>query len=418
MSDLAQPRDEHAERAVLGAALREGTVAPAVSALISPTDIWNPRHQALAEALWDLTVRKLPCDPVAVRAELLRRGHRGQVTDAVWLVEVMEAGLPHSAYYARLIRDIAVRRNVIITATRALQNAADPQADPYDTAASLAVHASALAEHDDPHRTPITSLTDFLSGCDDYDWLVPGLLERGDRLLITGSEGVGKSILSHMIAVCAAAGVHPFTGRHHLPLRVLRVDLENGTRHLRRSLRPMRDHAVRIGRPVQQMHVESRPSGIDLMRPADEQWLRDVCATATPDLLVIGPLYRMHVADMAKEEPARHLTHVLDDLRARHGCAVVVETHAPHAQGLGVRALRPVGSSLFMRWPEFGYGLRSDADDDHLLQLVSWRGARDERAWPSHLRRGGLGAWPFVECDPRDVDAQRSWAAGGREVRA
>jgi len=180
----------------------------------------------------------------------------------------------------------------------------------------------------------------------------------------------------------------------------------------------MRDHAARIGRPVQQMHVESRPSGIDLMRPADEQWLRDVCATATPDLLVIGPLYRMHAADMAKEEPARHLTHVLDDLRARHGCAVVVETHAPHAQGPGVRALRPVGSSLFMRWPEFGYGLRPDADDDHLLQLVSWRGARDERAWPTHLRRGGSDEWPFVEAMSYSPTVGRYWDDVARKEHA
>ena len=397
MSDIAEPRDEHAERAVLGAALREGIVPAAVIALIAPTDLWEPKHQALGEALWDLTARALPCDPVAVRAELMRRGHRGQVTDAVWLLDVLQAGLPHPAYYARQLRDLAVRRNVIVTATRALQHATDPGSDPYDVAAALAVHASALAEHDDPHTTPITSLETFLAGDDDYDWLIPGLLERGDRLLITGGEGSGKSFLLHMIAVCAAAGVHPFTGKRHEPLRVLRIDLENGMRHLRRSLRPMRDHAVSGGRPVQTMHVESRPSGVDLTRPADEQWLRDVCATATPDLLVIGPLYRMHAADMAKEEPARHLTRVLDDLRSRHGCAVVVETHAPHAQGPGVRALRPVGSSLFMRWPEFGYGLRPNADDPQIMDLVSWRGARDERAWPTQMRRGGSGEWPFVE---------------------
>lgn len=400
MSDFDVPRDEMAERAVLGCALRAGHVSPEVAALITPTDLWNPHHQAVAEALWDLTIRKAPCDPAAIRSELLRRGVRGQAVDGVWLAGLLADAATNSAWHARNLRTIAVRRQVIIAATRALQHAADPSTDPYDAAASLSVVASALAERDDPHRVPLTPLSTFLAGSEDYDWLIPGLLERGDRLLITGGEGSGKSWLSHQLAVCAAAGVHPFTGARHNPLRVLRVDLENGRRHLRRSLRPIAEHAARVGRPVLTLFVESRPSGIDLTRPEDETWLRSVCATATPDLLVIGPMYRMHAADMAKEEPARHLTRVLDDLRARHGCALVVETHAPHAQGVGARALRPVGSSLFMRWPEFGYGLKVKDPTSEVMNFESWRGARDERDWPRQLVRGGPQSWPWVEFNP------------------
>ena len=43
------------------------------------------------------------------------------------------------------------------------------------------------------------------------DWVIPGLLERGDRLIWTGFEGLGKSVVVRQLAVCAAAGVHPFT---------------------------------------------------------------------------------------------------------------------------------------------------------------------------------------------------------------
>ena len=159
----------------------------------------------------------------------------------------------------------------------------------------------------------------------------------------------------------------------------------------------MWDQAIAVGRPVYRgmLTVESRPSGIDLTRAEDANWLRRLCEASQPDVLVIGPLYRMHAKNMNDEEPARALTAVIDSIRAAHNCAVVMETHAPHAGNGIVRSLRPVGSSLFMRWPEFGYGLREKDDTDGVMRLVEWRGPRDEREFPRFLARGGPGEWPW-----------------------
>ena len=159
----------------------------------------------------------------------------------------------------------------------------------------------------------------------------------------------------------------------------------------------MWDQAIAVGRPVYRgmLTVESRPSGIDLTRAEDANWLRKLCEASQPDVLVIGPLYRMHARNMNDEEPARALTAVIDSIRAAHNCAVVMETHAPHGGNGVVRSLRPVGSSLFMRWPEFGYGLREKDDTDGVMRLVEWRGPRDEREFPRFLARGGPGEWPW-----------------------
>jgi RecA-family ATPase len=43
--------------------------------------------------------------------------------------------------------------------------------------------------------------------------VIPGLLERRDRLMLTGEEGLGKSYLLRQIAVMAAAGLDPFDHR-------------------------------------------------------------------------------------------------------------------------------------------------------------------------------------------------------------
>jgi hypothetical protein len=393
------PHDAFAERVVIGSCLAAGRVLPDIAELLSPQDFWTPTLTDTAEVLWDLTARGLPCDPVAVRTELLQRGVRSGAADGVFLVEVMQSALPTATHHARTLRDLSVRRQVIAEASRAVQQAENPTADPYDIAAQLSAQTLVLADRTTADRPPdIPSAHEFARGPIEFDWLVPDLLERGDRLMVTGGEGSGKSVLTRQTAVCVAAGLHPFTGDRIEPQRVLLVDLENGTRHLRRALRLLLAHAQQVGRPVpeQGLWVESRPSGVDLTTAEDEAWLTRICQEVQPALMVIGPLYRMHATDMAKEEPARHLTRTLDGIRARHGCSLVIETHAGHGAAGHVRDLRPVGSSLFRRWPEFGYGLRPKDGDPDAMQLIAWRGARDERRWPSELRRGTEGEWPWA----------------------
>lgn len=34
------------------------------------------------------------------------------------------------------------------------------------------------------------------------------------------------------------------------------------------------------------------------------------------------------------------------------------------------------------------------------MELVAWRGARDEREWPSELSRGGPQEWPWATHNP------------------
>lgn len=75
-----------------------------------------------------------------------------------------------------------------------------------------------------------------------------------------------------------------------------------------------------------------------------------------------------------------------------------MEAHAGHSEASpGHRNLRPRGSAALMGWPEFGFGIAKDTTDltERRYTLVRWRGERDERAWPQHLRRGG--DWPWTD---------------------
>lgn len=239
------------------------------------------------------------------------------------------------------------------------------------------------------------------------DWVIPGLLERGDRLIWTGFEGLGKSVITRQLAICAAAGVHPFASEPITPRRVLFIDCENPDRKSRRHFR----HLERIARmqgfpvPAGAFRIIQRPAGIDLAQEEDQAWLLERVTAHKPDLLVIGPFYRLHMADTNEEQAARKVVAALDSARVKADCALITEAHAGHgAGGSFTRNLRPVGSSLLMRWPEFGYGIAphpdAEADDSghcRHVEVRPWRGPREERTWPRELVWGTHDMdWPWV----------------------
>ena len=132
--------------------------------------------------------------------------------------------------------------------------------------------------------------------------------------------------------------------------------------------------------------------GIDLNDEGQRRAFIKIMDDTRPDIVIIGPTYKM-AEDLEKEGPSKKLTEFIDALRVSHDCAIIMESHQPHqviaSDGKKFRPERPYGSSLWMRWPEFGYCLEDEG------RFRPWRGARDaDREWPEKLIRGG--EWPFT----------------------
>ena len=249
-------------------------------------------------------------------------------------------------------------------------------------------------------QLPSPSLDEFLDEPEpEFDWLIPGLLERGDRVIITAGEGVGKSTFKRQFAVQAAAGIHPFTLEEIDPITVVVLDLENPKRKVRRDLRPLRISAGdRLD--AARCRVSVVPEGIDLMHERGLMALDDLLARHEPDLALIGPLYKLATGDPKDEEQAQAVRGALDGYRARYGCAFIIEAHRPYPTGgAKQRPQRPYGASLWSRWPEFGICLEGTATSP-AVSVDHWRGARDERAWPKSLKRGG--EWPWTVAVGKD----------------
>jgi hypothetical protein len=241
----------------------------------------------------------------------------------------------------------------------------------------------------------VVTVADLLESTEpEYEWLIPEFMERGDRLVVTGPEGYGKSTLLRQIGMGAALGEDTLRAslipRRHDPRVVLLVDLENTPRQLRREfaklVEPLGDE---VGDALGRFHVVPRSDGVvlDVAKDpyGDRAWLEDLVGRFRPDLVLMGPIYKMLEGEPNDELPNRNVVKWLDRLRVDYDLAVILEAHTPHGER------RPYGWSGWKRWPEFGFHLHDDGRLEH------WRGQREERAWPKKLlREGGSQRWPWV----------------------
>lgn len=120
--------------------------------------------------------------------------------------------------------------------------------------------------------------------------------------------------------------------------------------------------------------------------------------------MIGGPLYKMTVDGGERAEQLHAAVAAFwDRMRDRYGVALWLEAHAPMAQAGTPRDLRPLGSGVWQRWPEFGISLRANPDNRAELKLGRFRGDRDERQWPDKLVRPAWSEpwkWPWQAVYP------------------
>ena len=233
---------------------------------------------------------------------------------------------------------------------------------------------------------------------DSFDWLIPGLLERQERVIVVAAEGVGKTYLARQVALMSSAGIHPFKRDKMPPVRTLFVDLENPERIIRRTARKIYKRIEQVGRAGDmEAHLVVKPDGLDLLKSDDRNRLIEWIDQTQPELLVLGPLYKSFLdpGGRTAESVSTEVAKFLDYIRHEYGCALWLEHHAPLGSS-GSRDLRPFGSAVWSRWSEFGISISPDPTDPDVMEVKHYRGMRDEREWPTRMRRGNEDEWPFI----------------------
>lgn len=401
------------EQAIIGCILLDSRAIRAASDIVHPSDFLDIRLGEMFRGMLAMHANRETVDVFTVADKLATWTANLDGANSIHVAELhewMDAPTSWAAVsgYAEVVRREAMRRGIRVAASHL------EQAVGSDDLATVIHNGIAelkdLVETHAVRKLDAVPLRSILEGSVEYDWVIPGLLERRDRVLVTGVEGGGKTTLVRQLALCSAAGVHPFDFTPMRPARVLVIDAENSEVQWRRSVHRLVVLAQSRGSVDPGDAVMIRcTTRLDLTR---EQHLSQVQALVDqhrPDVLFIGPLYRLVPRAINSDDDAAPLLAALDTLR-EHGAALVMEAHAGHALGAGgERDLRPRGSSALLGWPEFGLGLRPVKDPDGLMTetvaLARWRGDRDARSWPAHLRRGT--DWPWVPV--ADMEGSQSW---------
>lgn len=384
-----------AEQSVLSACVISPDAIRFAKAIIDPEDFWNPQAANLYQLLIDMDGNGTPITAASVANEANKR--RLKITPAD--VGQLLRGVGNSGsvtYHAGIVREDSARRKLTEVVTRAQQAIADPSTDVSTVIQDVVTGAKNLREGAtgaDSYRAK--SLGEIMNIQDTYEWVIPGLLEKRDRVIITAAEGSGKTTFIRQMAIASAAGVHPFQFTQINPVRVMVIDSENSERQWRRAsgrILHAAQQSIGQGDPLVNVRVACIPR-TSITRDKELGKIHRMIDDFQPEIVCIGPLYRLAPGSMNSDEDVAPVLSALDTIRDT-GAAMIIEGHAGKgANSVGTRDLRPRGSSALLGWPEFGFGI-APSDRDGTFDIQRWRGDREERHWPESIAKGST--WPWV----------------------
>jgi replicative DNA helicase len=273
------PQSLDAEQSVLGGILLDNTALDRLAEVLQPEDFYREAHRKVFRGMRRLSERSEPVDLITLSEELRGRGELADVGGAAYLGELAER-VPTAAnilQYARIVRDKAILRGLITTATGIAARGYDPGQDVKDLVERAEQEIFAISDrevrpafvridallgdafrkidrlHD--QRTPVTGVP---TGFADLDKLTAGL-QPSDLVIVGGRPSMGKTAFCLNVAEHAAlradSGVAVFSlemSKEQLAMRMLcseaRVDLSRvRTGHLSdREFRELAEAAARL----------------------------------------------------------------------------------------------------------------------------------------------------------------------------
>ncbi len=407
------------EMPLLGA-LVNGTTPPdavrKVFALLSPEDLYEPKNGAVLEACMAVFAEDQTIDPTRVLPMLLSRGLARAIPDdpGSYLHDLIKAACnPGSVtWHADAIFQTAQRRRAAVTLQRALHDleTTDDLGGWWRELEDSAFTGRALAGAG-VRDSGFMDLTEFLSQADPPpQYVIPHMLARGEKCIITGGEGLGKSTVFRQLCLCSAVGLHPFTREQVEPRRVMFVDAENTPDKTRFEMRGLLRLAEEDGAKLQpgMFRIPDRKvRALNLLKPDGVSWLLREASEYQPHLVFIGPLYKVTGGrSLNDEEVAQRLIDAFERLSDVSDSALLLEAHAGKGKDrAGNREWAVRGSAALMGWPSFGFGLAPGEESDmRSAEMHSFRGGRETgRRWPRTLIEGARWPWEDGGLPVRDL---------------
>ena len=260
------PQSVEAEQSVLGGLLLDGQAFDRVADKITPDDFYRKEHRLIYSAIAALVEAGSPADVVTV-SEWLEKNNELQNTGGLAYLASIANNTPSAANigaYANIVRERAILRNLIHTATRIAGSAYSPEgrnaADILDFAERSIFDISEQGAHRRGGFAPLKSLltkavdridalfrsdsatTGVPTGFKDLDDMTSGL-QAGDLVIVAGRPSMGKTSLAMNIAESAALG-------SKLPVAIFSMEMpgEQLAMRMMSSLGRINAHKVRTGK--------------------------------------------------------------------------------------------------------------------------------------------------------------------------
>lgn len=366
--------------------------------VVREEDFRNYSLGKLYRLIGDLDRNGEVCDPAAVLqlfAEYEINTNSITPSDLWNMVSAVGTG-EQAEFYGLIVHDKGRRRRAYAALSQAAQHLEHDGIAVDETLQSLHDTMAALSAdtvHDRINPQLLRVLYADWSPEEQYDWLVPGLFERGDRMIITAADGFGKSTYLKQLCIMFAGGLHPIRANHIDPLKCLYIDPENSKKQWLREAHPIIRATVPRGtvNPMDNIYLANTPR-LNLVKGHDLARIHRLLDLHGSDILFIGPLYKLVAGSLNNEDDAAALINSLDSIHDR-GVTIVMEAH-PAKGSNGYRNWTPRGSAALSGWPEFGLALTPDPDDDDQTIVERWRGDRDKtREWPTAMRKSSTFPW-------------------------
>lgn len=319
-----------------------------------------------------------------------------------FIAQVVSAGFGGSPeYYGNRLRELSSRRAVEVAVTRAMQSLQKSSLSSDEIVDRLrddllVVPGPAIVDED------TWTLQDLMNiNLSEQPFTIPRMLRRNERLVLTGSEGGGKSVFVYQMLTGAAFGVDTFTLERHEPKRVLFLDVENNEIQARQNLDKIVPTLMEMAPDVTPEWRSMKRRVVNLIDSRDKSDVLRRVTHYNPDILYMGTAYKLTDVTDETHRAVRAIQSTVDRIRQEIGCTVIVEHHAGHGFQNDRNQMRPEGSSYWLRWPDFGYGMVPlQNENGRLMRLRAWRGDRvTGRDFPAAVRQGSVFPWQAIQGD-------------------
>jgi hypothetical protein len=382
------PADKHLESSVLGAVLLDPDLMNQLD-FLQPDDFFESPHRRVFEIMreiWEGGI--LPIDPMIISDRDI--GLLSVCLEAQINCPSPILGVP----YAKRVKELAVKRKFIPVLQRAAEMSMNGAS--FDSIREYMIVSLDSEERRSVHQTwQLSDSADLIEPPAPREWLIDGLLYRGQITMFFGPPGIRKTLFLMDMCASLALGENWLMRQHNQPdhkslatfhttraANILWLDYDNGQFETQIRIR-----AAMMGRNgLGQGTFRYMSEGIPWLALDNASHVRKLITMALDmqsDVIVIDAL-GMVMGEVDENSPAvASVIAKLKEIRAATGAAILVVHHPSKsgAQTLNASTYNASGSAKFSNFFEWTIELRSGEEQDIIaVEVVKNRG------WAKHKK--------------------------------